>query len=209
VKFLGEPARPIDEEVLRRILCAIGEPPSDIYQPSEDSFLMLEAISNFPLEEKETLDVGTGSGILGLYAATQGAVVTVSDIDDAAIHRVEKVAQSLRATIRTVVSDLFSKISGQFDVIMFNPPYLPSMTIDDATIDGGRKGRVLAEEFLRLLPCHLKKDGTAFLLLSSLNDPASLIRDHPEFSLVVARRRTLFFEELQVLQLAFRNSTSQ
>jgi len=209
VKFLREPARQIDEEVLRRILCAIGEPPSDIYQPREDSFLMLEAISGFPFERKETLDVGTGSGILGLYAATQGAIVTVSDIDDAAIRRVEKVAQSLRVTITTVVSDLFSKIRGQFDVIMFNPPYLPSMVIEDATIDGGRKGRVLAEKFLRLLPRHLKKDGTVFLLLSSLNDPASLIRDHPEFSLAVAMRRSFFFEELQVLKLAFRNSTSQ
>ena len=196
-------------EVLRRILRSIGEPPSDIYQPSEDSFLMLEAISDLSFEGKETLDVGTGSGILGLYAATQGGIVTVSDIDDAAIRRVEKVAQSLRVTIRTVVSDLFSKIRGQFDVIMFNPPYLPSMVIEDATIDGGRKGRVLAEKFLRLLPRHLKKDGTVFLLLSSLNDPASLIRDHPEFSVAVARRRPSFFEELQVLQLTFRNSTSQ
>jgi release factor glutamine methyltransferase len=206
---LREPAKPIDTEVLRRILRAIGEPPSDIYQPSEDSFLMLEAISDFPFEGRETLDVGTGSGILGLYAATQGAILTVSDIDAAAICRVENVAQLLRVTIRTIVSDLFSKIKGQFDVIMFNPPYLPSMAIEDATIDGGRKGRVLAEKFLRLLPLHLKKDGTAFLLLSNLNDPASMIRDHPKFSFIVAKRRTFFFEELQVLQLAFRNSTSQ
>jgi release factor glutamine methyltransferase len=170
---------------------------------------MLEAISDFPFEGRETLDVGTGSGILGLYAATQGAILTVSDIDATAICRVENVAQLLRVTIRTIVSDLFSKIKGQFDVIMFNPPYLPSMAIEDATIDGGRKGRVLAEKFLRLLPLHLKKDGTAFLLLSNLNDPASMIRDHPKFSIIVAKRRTSFFEELQVLQLTFRNSTSQ
>jgi release factor glutamine methyltransferase len=170
---------------------------------------MLEAISDFPFEGKETLDVGTGSGILGLYAATCGAVVTVSDIDDTAVGRVEKVAQSLGVTIRTVVSDIFSKIRGQFDVIMFNPPYLPSTAIEDATIDGGRKGRVLTEKFLRFLPRHLKKDGTVFLLLSSLNDPASLIRYHPEFSFIVAKRRTFFFEELQVLQLTFRNSMSQ
>lgn len=170
---------------------------------------MLEAITDFPFKGKETLDLGTGSGILGLFAAIQGAIVTVVDIDELAVRHTANTARSLGVKVNAVVSDLFTNIDGQFDVVLFNPPYLPSTTTLDPAIDGGRKGVVLVNRFLRGLTGHLKKDGTAFLLLSNLNDPSSLAGKHPEFSFTQAKRRTFFFEELQVLRLRLRDFSSQ
>jgi release factor glutamine methyltransferase len=202
---MQEAEKSIDIAVLKRILRAIGEPPNDVYRPSDDTFLMLEATSDFPFKGKVTLDLGTGSGMLGLFAAIQGAIVTVADVDKLAVKHTAEAAKSLGVKVKTTVSDLFSNIHGQFDVVLFNPPYLPSASTLDAAIDGGQKGMVLVERFLRGLTGHLKKDGTAFLLLSSLNDLSSLTSKHDKFSFTVAKRRAFFFEELQVLRLRLRD----
>ena len=195
--------------ILQRILRAIGEPPKGVYRPSDDTFLMLDAISDFPFKGKETLDMGTGSGMLGLFAAIQGANVTVVDIDESAARHAARVGRSLGVKVNAFTSDLFSNIYSQFDIVLFNPPYLPSTTIADVATDGGPKGAAVANRFLRDLPEHLKRDGTAFLLLSTQNDPSSLSREHQAFSFMLVKRRALFFEELQVFRLRFRAASGQ
>lgn len=193
-----------DRDVLREILRAIGETPKGVYYPNDDSFLMLDAIADVAVEAKEVLDLGTGSGILGLFCAMRGALVTVADIDEIAVRQALKAAKSLGVRLMPRVSDLFSNVSGKFDLVLFNPPYLPSSEIADGTIDGGPNGTTLAKRFLHDLPNHLKEYGTALLLLSSLNEPTSLIDEHPEIHFSLAKKRALFFEELQVLCLRLR-----
>jgi release factor glutamine methyltransferase len=165
---------------------------------------MLDAISNIPLEKKEVLDVGTGSGILGLFCALRGASMTATDVDETALAHVQKAARTLGVSLKTVLSDLFSNVDGRFDLVLFNPPYLPSAALEDRTVDGGKRGVGIMKRFLETLPKHLKAEGSALLLLSSLNDPSSLIAEHPDFDFSVTARRSLFFEEVQVLHLRFR-----
>jgi release factor glutamine methyltransferase len=194
----------MDFKVLGKILNAIGETSKNIYYPSDDSFLILSAISELALEGRKVLDVGTGSGLLGLYCAMRGAIVTIADIDEMAIRHAVDAAEKLGVTVNANVSDVFSNVVGQFDLVLFNPPYLPSRLISDKAVDGGLKGRNLIERFLRDLPKHLERHGTALLVVSSLNESTSLIEAHPEFRLSIEKKRSLFFEELQVLSLRFR-----
>ena len=201
--------KPIEPAILERILHAIGEPPKQVYRPSDDTFLMLEAISEFPFKGKETLDMGTGSGILGLFAAIHGANVTMADIDESVVRYAASVADSLGVNVKAIRSDLFSNIPGRFDVILFNPPYLPSTTSRDPVTDGGLSGSAVADRFLRELPEHMNRNGSAFLLLSTQNDPSSLSRKHGKFSFTLVKRRPLFFEELQVFRLSFLERPSQ
>lgn len=201
---MQRPQQPIDAEVLRRILRAIGEPPKRVYPPSQDSYLMLDAIASVSVEGKEVLDVGTGSGILGLFCAMKGAHVTLTDIDESAIQHSLDAANVLGLKLETRLSDLFSNVNGQFDLVLFNPPYLPSETVQDRTIDGGPIGRTLIKRFLQELPNHLKRDGAAFLIVSSLNEPAFLLREYRRFQFSQMAKRSLFFEELQVLCVRFR-----
>jgi release factor glutamine methyltransferase len=199
----------IDQTILKKILSATASAPNEVYSPAEDSFLMLEAISTIPVTNRKVLDVGTGSGIQGLYCAMRGAVVTVTDIDATALIYAQQAAHTLGVTLTAVQSDLFSNVSERFDFVLFNPPYLPSETFEDRTVDGGTKGRALATRFLEGLPKHLNEDGTALLLLSSQNDPASLIADQQLFEASVVAKRALFFEELQVLSLRFRGNAGR
>jgi release factor glutamine methyltransferase len=203
---LSKRSAPIDQTILKKILSVIASAPNDVYCPAEDSFLMLEAISAIPVANKRVLDVGTGSGIQGLYCAMRGAIVTATDIDPAAVIWVQKAAHTLGVTLTIVQSDLFFNVNDRFDFVLFNPPYLPSESFEDRTVDGGTKGRALAARFLAALPTHLNEDGIAFLMLSSQNDPASLIANQHVFEPSVVAKRALFFEELQVLCLRFRGN---
>jgi len=182
-----------------QILHAIHDLPDQTYAPSDDSFLIIDVLSNLPLHDKKVLDIGTGSGILGLFCAQNGAQVTVTDVDDVILENVAAAASELGLEIKTVKSNMFLTIDGQYDIVLFNPPYLPSKTFDDSTTDGGVHGRMFIDQFFEGLATHLKHDGLALLLVSSLNDPRLIIQKHPEYSITVAARRTLFFEELQAL----------
>jgi len=193
---------------IRELLSAIGKPSGGVYAPSDDTFLMIDVLSTMALRGKDVLDLGTGSGMLGLFCAKMGARVTVADIEDSALEKVRAAARRLNLMIEAVRSDIFSSVPGRFDVVIFNPPYLPSDEIKDPTVDGGNYGRHLVDRFLEDLAPHLKEDGFALLLLSSLNDPAAIIDSHRELSFSVVGSRSLFFEELQVLLCKLRNLAS-
>ena len=198
-----------ESEILKRVLQAIGNPPGEVYAPSDDSFLMVGAIPTGNLAGKNVLDLGTGSGVLGLYCALQGALVTLSDIDGIALQHAREAAKSLGVDLDTAKSDLFSNVCETFDLVLFNPPYLPSVTVKDRAIDGGLMGADVIRRFLLELPNHLKKDGTALMLVSSMNDIPSLVQEYSEFEFSSVAKRPLFFEELQVLRVRFRDSLAR
>jgi len=196
---------PAENRVLKRVLEITRDAPPPIYVPSDDSLLMIDAIAGPPLRGKKVLDVGTGSGILGLYCAMQGANVTASDIDEDAVTEAGKNAERLGVQLKLIISDLFSNVPGRFDLILFNPPYLPSERVEDRSVDGGSGGTVLAERFLHGLGDHLEKHAYALLLLSSLNDSSSLKLRHRAFEFSTVAKRPLFFEELEVLRVRLRD----
>jgi release factor glutamine methyltransferase len=190
---------------LEKLLASTNNPRPPVYAPREDSLLMLEAISNLPLEEKRILDVGTGSGILALFCAMRGGKVTASDVEETAVKEAQRAANRLGVRLTLVVSDLFAKIPGRFDLVLFNPPYLPSKESEDRAVDGGPGGTLLAEMFLDDLPPHLESDAQAFVLLSSLNDPDAVQRRHGNFEFSIVAKRAFFFEELRVLRVRLRD----
>jgi len=79
------------------------------------------------LHGKAVLDMGTGSGILGLCAARAGANVTAVDVDDQALRCAsENVSRNgLEDRIKVIQSDLFAGIppSATFDLVIWNPPF--------------------------------------------------------------------------------------
>ena len=193
---------------IQDILKAIGKPADHVYSPSDDTFLMIDALSTLPLRDKEALDMGTGSGVLGLVCAQMGAHVTVTDTEDSALENAKAAAHKLNLTVKATKSDIFSNVTERFDIVLFNPPYLPSDEVRDRAVDGGTEGSQVMNRFLKELPLHLKKDGFALLLVSTLNQPRTIIDSHPELLFKGVTTRSLFFEELQVLLCKLRNFSS-
>ena len=193
-----------DKTHIKRIIHAIGTPSKTVYPPSEDSFLMLQALSSVEMNGLTVCDVGTGTGILGLFCAIQGADVTVTDIDETALQATLAAAKRLGIVVEPILSDVFASVNGRFDLALFNPPYLPGKEVSDSAVDGGPDGLTLTRKFLKGLPSQLKEDGHGLLLLSSLNNPRKVISQYREFSFEVLATKQIFFEELQVLDLRLR-----
>lgn len=120
-------------------------------------------LDNLPdLTGKRVLDLGCGSGVIGIAAALAGAAsVTMTDIDLLSVATArENIARSGVSDIVAVASDLYGAIHGQrFDVILCNPPFHAGQRIDrdvaDAIVRGApdvldEGGRVLlvANRFL-------------------------------------------------------------
>src|SRR3989344_3787734 len=136
-----------------------------IYEPAEDSYLILEHIKNYA-KNKKVLDIGTGSGILAKEALKYSRDVTASDIN-------EECLKNLKG-IKIIKSNLFEKIKGKYDLIIFNPPYLPKEDMEDEdsslVTTGGKKGYEILERFINELRDHLNKNGKALIVFSSLTN---------------------------------------
>jgi len=96
--------------------------------------------------------------------------VLAVDIQKAVVEHCRNTIKSKK--IKFMQSNLFDKVSGKFDTIIFNPPYLPAdapdARITDITVEGGKKGYETVERFLNSANEHLNPDGIILLLFSSL-----------------------------------------
>ena len=149
-----------------------------IYQPEQDSYLLEREVkkflSNLKNKNIKILDMGSGSGIQALACIKAGIPknnILCADINKEAITKLKE--QNLNA----VHTDLFSKIKGKFDLIIFNAPYLPENKYDkqpDTT--AGKKGNEIIIKFLKQAKAHLEKGGAILLLFSSLSKPEQILK---------------------------------
>jgi len=126
------------------------------------------------LEVLEALDLCTGSGAIATVVALKtGARVTASDISGAALDVARANALNNGLKINFVESDMFEKVEGKFDVIVSNPPYIPTKDIDALdekvrnfeprlALDGDADGLKFYRKIAENLESHLK-DGGVFL----------------------------------------------
>lgn len=148
--------------------------PDGVYYPREDSLLMAKVIEAADLQGKTVLEIGCGSGFLSILMAKMGAHVTAVDINEEAVGITRINAKNNGVFVDCYQSDLFSSIDGRFDVIVFNPPYLPVQE-DDKTYAGGLTGREAIERFAAAAKAHLKPDGFILLVISSLTGEKEVI----------------------------------
>ena len=168
-----------------------------IYEPAEDSFLLQKHVRELTLGR--VLDMGTGSGIQALTAIKNPNVhmVVAVDQDEEAVHVLQqKINQEKIRKLTVAQSDLFSQVSGKYNVILCNPPYLPQdRGIEDKAIYGGKKGWELAERFFREVSSYLYPDGKILFLFSSLTNQKKIEE--------IITKNMLMFEEIDHQKLAF------
>lgn len=110
--------------------------------PRPDSETLIEAVlENLPDREKpyRILDLGTGTGclLISLLHELPNAIGFGVDQSETALSLAQVNAQILNVSERSnwQVSDWLSNVTGQFDIIISNPPYIPSDDIDGLSID--------------------------------------------------------------------------
>lgn len=132
------------------------------------------------------LDVGTGSGCIGLSLAKawSNASVTLVDVSEDALElaRLNGSRLNLDARITLRRSDLFEKITGEFDLIVANLPYIPHAEIAKLSrevqndpvlaLDGGPIGTEIIARFIAEVSKHLTPGGLVAMELGHDQAPA-------------------------------------
>jgi release factor glutamine methyltransferase len=146
------------------------------------------------------LDLCTGSGALAVAAARAGAAeVTAVDVSRRAALSARLNAALNGVRLRVLRGDLFAPVRGRtFDLILANPPYLPSPT-DAVPVrgaarawEGGHDGRVVIDRITERAAGHLRPGGRLLLVQSSICGERETLRRLSGAGLeprIVARRR--------------------
>ena len=175
----------------------------EVYKPAEDSFLLAE---NLLVEKGDAvLDLGTGTGILALTAAEKADRVVGTDINPIAVELARENARvNGIGNAEFIQCDLFPPGNERFDLIVFNPPYLPVKEpgLLEKAWSGGEGGIEIIERFLDSVSDYLKDDGVFELLVSSLGDMERIdeLMKKNQIEYEIIAKRKLFFEELSVIK---------
>jgi len=179
----------------------------EIYQPVEDSYLMSDCLKKvLPVLVRKNpnlkfLEIGIGSGIqleTALNAGLKKENIFGTDIN------YESVEHCKNLGFNCMQSDLFEKIPKQkFDIIVFNPPYLPLNKKEPKNFrtatTGGKKGNEIIKKFLEQAKEYLNEKGTIFLITSSLSEKIDFKSFEYKSEKVGCRK--LFFEKLNLWEL--------
>ncbi len=125
----------------------------------------------------DILDLCTGSGCIALYLAAKfpRARVTAADISQDALALAAENARltKLQDRVQLLQSDLFENISSTFDLIVSNPPYIPSEEIAGLSaevqhepreaLDGGADGLDIIRQIISIAADYLNPRGTLAL----------------------------------------------
>ena len=122
-----------------------------IPRPETEEWLE-QVLTDLPQEPLSIVDIGTGTGIIGLTVKLERPAddVTITDISKEALDVAKENAQVLGAEITAELGDLFEPLVGKkFDAIISNPPYISEAEInvmDQSVLDYEPKSALFADE---------------------------------------------------------------
>jgi len=172
-----------------------------IYTPREDSFLLEREVRKYA-KGKVFLDLGAGSGIQAKAAKSAKAkTILCVDINKEALKELKQQGFKIKK------SNLFSNIKEKFDLIAFNPPYLPEDKREDKEskiiTTGGKRGDEIIIKFLKQAKKHLNKNGIILLVISSLTPKDKILKtlgkNSQKYEIIASEK--FFFETLEVWKI--------
>lgn len=175
-----------------------------VYEPAEDSFILLDALeadassltAAFSHQSPLCIEIGSGSGIvttflssiLGTAKATYLAVDLNPHANTCTLATGKANGLHIEALNSSLLSGLRPRIDGTVDVLLFNPPYVPTeeeeemMAQNTAGIEGswagGATGTKLVDELIDggIIKEVLAEKGRFYLVAIKQNDPAGLVK---------------------------------
>ena len=144
-------------------------------------------------EIRRVLEIGTGSGCIALSMAIEFPEIEVvaSDISETALEvaRINRQDKNLVDKVEFVHSDLFENISGIFDLIIANPPYVPKKVMKNLPIEysfeprqaliAGNKGLDFISRILQDAPPFLNQEGVLVIEAGVAAEELERSRDLP------------------------------
>lgn len=146
----------------------------DVLIPRQDTESLVEEAWKVS-EHKSVIDMCTGSGciIISLAKLCSLSKAVGVDISEKALSIARKNAKELKADVEFIQSNLFDGIQGEFDIVISNPPYIPTKEIETLmpevknhepilALDGSQDGLLFYHQIALEAKDVLKKDGYIF-----------------------------------------------
>ncbi|MEU1598875.1 HemK2/MTQ2 family protein methyltransferase [Streptomyces sp. NPDC005708] len=171
-------------------LPSLATPPG-VYTPQADTFFLARALRRERLMPgMDVLDLGTGNGMLAVYAAQHGVHVTATDITWRAVLTARLNALWAGQSLDVRLGDLLSPVRGQkFDLVVSNPPYVPTPDphrhtpgAGGARVKGGEAwnaghdGRAVLDRICEEVPQALRRGGVLLMAQSALSGTEATLR---------------------------------
>lgn len=147
----------------------------DVLIPRQDTETLVEEVMRFLHDGMRILDVCTGSGciLLSLLKYSNDCIGTGCDLSEKAVLVAEENARALGISAEFVQSDLFENITGRYEMIVSNPPYIASEEIPALmeevrehdplmALDGGKDGLYFYREIIKQAGDYLYPGGMLF-----------------------------------------------
>lgn len=147
-----------------------------VYPAQGDTWLLADALRAEGFAPgARVLDLCAGSGALAVAAARLGADVTAVDISRRALASTWCNARLRGLAVRVRRGDLLAAVGDErFDVIVANPPYVPSPAPSPPrwgaarAWDAGVDGRAVLDRLCAAAPAHLRPGGVVLVVFSTL-----------------------------------------
>ncbi|BDC36168.1 MAG: methylase [Candidatus Methanoliparum thermophilum] len=173
-----------------------------IYKPNDDTFILLDAALDEVKKTDIVLEIGTGCGVIAEALLKKAKCLVATDINPFAT-RVAK-----KKEINVIRTYLFDGIRGKFDLVLFNPPYLPDDAYNEEdkwfnlALIGGPTGQEIIKEFLDSIDKYLSNEGRFLIVISSLTGIEDIMdfAKSKGFYTEIVREKRIFFERIVVIK---------
>ena len=127
-------------------------------------------LDHIPYDKNKVLDIGCGAGMIGaIYKKKNpGADLTMSDASILAVEASKETMRKNGLDAKVVLSDVFSNVSGTFDLIVSNPPFHTGVATDYAFI----------ERFAREAKRYLNPRGEAYVVANAFLPYQPILEKH-------------------------------
>jgi release factor glutamine methyltransferase len=196
-----ESMRTLDEETVEYLGLEIVVP-QGVFGPTGTSDLLGKAVLAEVHEGDRVLDMGTGSGINGILAASKSTDVTAVDINPAAVAAAtaNAVRNGVGDRVTCLESNVFSAVTGKFDLMVFDPPFRWFAPRDmlEASIADENYGAMTT--FVTTAAEYLAPDGRILMFFGTSGDLDYLYRliDGNGFAREIVATRELVRQEMTV-----------
>lgn len=167
----------------------------DVYEPSEDTFLLLDALEKDGIFLKNLrpmicVEIGGGSGVVTSFLCKilgNTSVYFCTDRNPQAAKCIMETAKvnddrNTHVVQTNLLDHLQPRLEGSVDVLVFNPPYVPTpnheihCTHIASSYAGGERGRLVMDKLFPLVPKILSTKGVFYLVVVKENDPVEICR---------------------------------